>query len=449
MSDSSRVVQTSKLYVGKRNNAFNRVEQMLGENWFFYMVMGLAICIVLFTVIYRWSGFTSTEGIWSIAENVVNGKGYTACSADYFPFCSNTNQQTAMREPIPVYLMAASYFIWHTQSSGIVLQCILYLGTLLVIFAFLNEKDKRVARFGALLWTISIPVLELLKTDSGALACAFFLSIGVLFFQKGRERGGIRYWLMSAAFFGLASLSRSVILVIPPALAVGLFWERRLKLLRGLNSAGPSMMFLATFFIVMMPWVIRNELVLGKPVMGSTLTGYNVLRMNYMLSNRDFVPHYVGANEFGPVLTKLIQQSSLTGKENEVQMQDYYLKIGLQTILSNPGGYLQLSAFRFLSLWFNTTVEAAYGYPPYNLEGVIEVAFQFILLIAVVAGAIINRRPYWPLCLSLVLVCAAYIAIDAQIRYLVDIMPLVVILAASLLPCIIRIYQPIQSGRKT
>jgi hypothetical protein len=106
------------------------------------------------------------------------------------------------------------------------------------------------------------------------------------------------------------------------------------------------------------------------------------------------------------------------------------MKAGVQTILQHPFQYLSLSVYRFLPLWFNASVKAAYG-SKIDLMDYVVVIQQAILLAAVILGDTKNRKDNWPFGLCLVLGCGAYMAIDAQLRYLVDLMPAVVILAAS------------------
>ncbi len=56
---------------------------------------------------------------------------------------------------------------------------------------------------------------------------------------------------------------------------------------------------------------------------------------------------------------------------------------------------------------------------------------QFLFLLAVLFGISKHWRSMWPFILALALGCGAYMAIDAQMRYLVDLMPAVVILSAA------------------
>ncbi len=404
------------------------------------VLLALGVCIVAAYAIghQRPYAFSYTDDTWTTAQNLVNGNGYSDCIKSYFPFCGPTNQQTAMREPVPVILMAAAMSISASPLSGLAIQSLLYLGTLLVIYELVKPFDRRAALLAALLWLTSIPVIRSLGSDSGSLSAAFFLSVGMLFFQKGRANKKIRYWIFCGLFLGLASLSRSIVTGLAVGLMLGLLWERRTKRKHSWREwVGPTLLILCMFCAVVAPWVVRNDVVFGRPVIGSTLVGYNIFRMNQILQSANFVPRYVGPSESNLVVAKLIQQGGLTGNENEAQMQAFYMNAGLRIILSNPLKYLFLAAFRFLPLWFNVSVNAAYG-DSIGMVDVVIAAQQAVLLIAGLAGAFVNRKTHWPFILCLVLACGAYMAIDAQLRYMVDVMPLVVIMAASILPALIR-----------
>jgi hypothetical protein len=397
------------------------------------LLVGLiAFAIVLIFAYYIYHAvpvpFTRTDGTWTIATNLVNGRGYTACSEDYFPFCAHTNQVTAMREPIPVLLMVAAMLVYPSQISGMIMLSLLYLGTLLVIFAIFRNVDRRPAFLAAFLWATSIPVLSEIGNDTGDLAAAFFLAVAIFFFQRARDTQKRKYWVLAGLFMGFTALSRTIFIGIGLGLAIGLFCERLISALTDKKlQILPVGLFLVSMGLVVAPWIIRNDLVFGTPVIGSTLTGYNIFRMNYIVANSPFSPHYVGPQEAYPVLMNLIHQSSLLGLENEAQMQAFYMKAGLEIIFQHPLQYIELSLYRFLPLCFNTGVGAAYGK---NLRWVDYAAIlqQVLLLVGLAVGAIRSRKENWPWILALILGCGAYMAVDAQLRYLVDFMPIIIIL---------------------
>ena len=411
-----------------------RVKSISGYRSILWLVgiitaIGLS-AILIYTFRSTLPSFTPDMGAWDIATNLVNGRGYTGCARDYFPFCNSTNQTTAMREPIPVLLMAMTMLISHSKYAGMAMQGMFYLGTMLVIYAILKNDDRRAALLAAFLWAVSMPVVKEINNDSSELVAAFFFSLGLLFFLKGYKEQKARDWVISGVFMGMASLSRSVLLGV----SAGLFFA---LLLTGLKDVSrnwkerfaPALLFLIAISLILAPWVIRNAIVFGTPVIGSTLAGYNIFRMNFIIASDNFFPHYVGPADAYQAIMKLIQKSNLTGLENEVQMQNFYMKTAFQIIAQHPLRYISLSLYRFLILWFNTGVKTAYNHQ-LSLKDYITTFQQAVLLIAVMIGAGKSRKKYWPLILGLVLGCGAYMAVSAQLRYLVDLMPAVVILSA-------------------
>lgn len=339
-----------------------------------------------------------------------------------------------MREPVPVLLMAMAMLIHHSKYSGLILQSLFYLGTIPVIYAILKKDDTLAALLAAFLWVVSIPVMREIGNDSSELAAAFFLSLGLLFFLKGDKEQKVRYWIFSGIFMGMASLSRSVLLGVSVGLGLGLLLKELWNIsISSRKQFTPALFFLVTVSFVITPWIVRNYIVLGSPVFGSSLTGYNVFRMNHIIASDTFYLHYVGPTEASNALEQLVEKSNLIGTENEAQMQSFYMNAGLQIILQHPLRYIGLSLYRFLFLWFNISVDEAYS-PRLSLADYIVIIQQAILLIGIMIGVGGNQKKYWPLILILVLGCGAYMAISAQVRYLVDLMPVVLILSALAVP---------------
>lgn len=420
----------SRAALEKRRNENRYQRWLIG-----ILVLGVLFVISTLAVSSPQTLFLSDNGTWTIARNLVSGRGYTACDTAYFPTCGTAaSQATAMREPVPVLLMAAAMSIFPSAYSGIIVQGLLYLGTTLVIYATLRGKNRRVALLAALLWTISLPVLTEINNDSGELAASFFLSLGLFQLRKGWQASNRRDWMLAGLFMGLASLSRTVLLGVAVGLGAAFLiqglWTTSFNRWKRISHA---MMFLLTVGLVFAPWFIRNTLVFGQPVLGSTLTGYNVFRMNSILANDNYYPHYVGADEGFIAVQKLIADTPLIGLENEAQMQDLYMQAGLQIIRQHPLQYIGLSLYRFLVLWFNASVKDAYHMST-GLKDVLTVIQQAFLLLAILAVGLGKFKKNWPLLLILVLGSGAYMVIGAQLRYLVDFMPAVVILAAQVIP---------------
>lgn len=179
---------------------------------------------------------------------------------------------------------------------------------------------------------------------------------------------------------------------------------------------------------VIAPWLVRNALVFGRPVLGSTLVGYNVYRQNYMIGKGNYF-HYVGTIEGWHAIRQLVaRRTDLLGTENEAQMNQVYLQEGLQVIAQHPVAYLRLSLFRFLPLWFDWGVSREFGYSPGFFEYSMMV-IQAILLILALIGLPRNFSRTWPLWSGIIALSAAYMAVDSRMLYVVCSMPLVISLS--------------------
>ena len=124
-----------------------------------------------------------------------------------------------------------------------------------------------------------------------------------------------------------------------------------------------------------------------------------------------------------------ISSGSLTGLENEAQMDVVYREEGLKVIRAHPVQYVLLSAYRFLPLWFNWGYFSSYDLPMKAEDKGIMV-FQGFLLVLALAGLYGNVARAWPLWGSILVVSLTYMAVDSQLLYLMPVMPLVMSLSA-------------------
>ncbi|MBI5824112.1 MAG: glycosyltransferase family 39 protein [Chloroflexi bacterium] len=392
------------------------------------MAAAFLIAVVIFLEHEEATTFVTNNGTWNVASNLMSGNGYSACDSNYFPFCSPSNQVTAMREPIPVLLMAASRFFYPDEDAGLVAQSMLYLGTILAIYWVLKKEDIRTALIASFFWAVSIPVILEMGDDTGNLTAAFFFTIAMFYFLQSWKERKLTPLVLSGFFIGITALSRSVHFGI--AIGLGLFLLGLQLMAKNRKQVIQAFIFLGVVCLTIAPWMIRNKIVFDAPVFGTTLTGYNLYRMNYYLGNEPFQPHYVGAVEGLQAVQKLIEGSALTGAENEIQMNDFYMEAGKAIILQYPFRYIGLSLYRFLILWFNIGFNKSYGMEFLARDYVAFIQSVFFLFAGII-GATKKYKEYWPLVLSIILGCGAYMVIGAaQMRYLVDFMPGIVILSA-------------------
>ncbi|HLO32892.1 MAG TPA: glycosyltransferase family 39 protein [Anaerolineales bacterium] len=369
---------------------------------------------------------------WAIALNLIHGHGYSLCLTSYFPFCGPANQVTAAREPLPVLLFAGVAFLsGESLWAAAAVELIIYLAILIVIYFLTREwSNPRAALLAALLWAIYVPAIELIPQVSGDLLAALLVSVGMLFTLRARQKRRLRDWFIVGASFGLAAISRSGTLVIAAVVIGGVVLESWRHRFSPREIMAPALILSSLIILLMSPWLVRNKIVFGRPILGSSLIGYNLYRQNYMLGTGNYF-HYVGSKEGDAAIQALLaRRTDLSGMENEAQMDLVYRGEALRIIRAHPVQYGLLSAFRFLPLWFNWGYLEAYGRRVNRYDAAI-MLFQGILLILALVGSWRNIQRSWPLWASILVFSLTYMALISRLLYLMPVMPLVLSLSAA------------------
>jgi 4-amino-4-deoxy-L-arabinose transferase-like glycosyltransferase len=369
---------------------------------------------------------------WAIALNLVHGEGYSLCITRYFPFCGTDNQATAAREPLPVLLFAGiATLSGESLWAAVVAELLIYLSILVTVYFLTREwSNTRGGLLAAALWSIYIPAHELISQVSGDLLAALLVCMGILFTMRARQNRNPRDWFLAGTSLGLAVVTRSGTLVVAALVIGGVSVESLLARLRWKESFVPAFILSSLVLLLMAPWLIRNKIVLGRPVLGSSLIGYNLYRHNYMIGTNDYLRHVGGAE--GQVATEALlnRRTDLLGVENEAQMDLIYRDEAIKLIQDYPAHYLWLSAYRFLPLWLNWGYAEAYGKVPSRTDYAIMV-LQGVLLILALIGL---RRAFWrtwPLWGGILVISLVYMAVDSRLLYLTPVMPLVISLSAG------------------
>jgi 4-amino-4-deoxy-L-arabinose transferase and related glycosyltransferases of PMT family len=372
-----------------------------------------------------------TDSWWVIALNLIHGHGYSLCLTQYFPFCGPSNQITAMREPLPVFLFTMAAWVgkeslWVAE----LVEAIIYLAILLSLYFLTREwADARSAVITSFLWVIYLPALELIPQVSGDLFATLCTTLGILFTLRARKTRSTLHWILAGVVLGLAVLSRSATLVIALLLIGGQTIECWRQHWKPKDIIRPALLISGLVILMMAPWLIRNRLSLGRPILGSSLTGYNLYRHNYMIGKNPYF-RYVGPEEAAQAIKDLIsRRTDLRGDENEAEMDLIYRDEALQIIKAHPAQYVFLSAYRFFPLWFDWKVAEAYGRPVKRYDYLIMI-LQAILLTLAFVGLQKKAVLTWPMWGSIVAISLAYMAVDARLLYVMPVMPLVVSLSA-------------------
>ena len=368
---------------------------------------------------------------WTIALNLAHGKGYSLCLERYFPFCGPSNQATATREPIPVFLFTATALLSSESLwAAVAVEFLIYLSTLVFLYFLTREwSNPRAGLLAALLWGLYTPAHELISQVSGDLLAALLVCMGILYTMRARTSWHPRDWLVAGTCLGLAAITRSATLVMSAVVIGGVLFESWWKRLNLKDVITPVLMLSGLALLFIAPWLIRNQLVLGRPVLGSSLIGYNLYRHNYMIDTTDYFRHVGGKEGLAATEALIGRRADLSGLENEAEMDRVYREAAVELIRAHPLRYVLLSAYRFLPLWFNWGYPEAYGREPSSIDYAVMV-YQGLLLILALFGLHRTLWRTWPLWGNILAVSLMYMAVDSRLLYVIPVMPLVISLSA-------------------
>ena len=282
----------------------------------------------------------------------------------------------------------------------------------------------------AVLWALYLPAYYSVVNVTGDQLATVVLLCAGLSYERAWRTNSVMGLAFAGSLFGLASLCRSACVAF--GVAAGLTWLFAHGI-HGLVRRIPGGAALAGgTALALIPWAIRNHRVFDRVVVGSTLSGYNLLRHNSPVEGEQLY-HFVAAGEGQRYLNAFMaSHPELTGHENEAEMNALYSAAGRKLITAHPTRYVKLSLYRFLPLWFNWRVNDAYGKPMSLFDHVMTLQ-QVILLALLLLGLWrrFNGRP--AIAIGVLLYCLLYMAVVARLRFLVPAMPMVMIGGAAFL----------------
>jgi len=417
-------------------NWLNKTEEYLSNHTPLMLVILVSLTLLAGTYYLRLDvpDFHKGETVswWGIATNLTRGYGYSLCNQYYFPFCNAAHSATAMREPAPVLLFAGVALLFKESllAAGMT-ELFLLIGVMVFLFFLTREWAGPLAGLvSAIIWVVYPRSMPLISQVSGDLLAGLGITFGILFTIRARKSNRTQDWLLAGLGLGIAVMSRSAMLMVAVTVVVGLiveYWDLRRNILQWLR---PALLIFVVVAVIMTPWLIRTKLVFGRPLVGSSLVGYNIYRHNYMLGTNDYFRNVGNDEGWNAIQSLVARRTDLLGTENEAQMDLVYRAEGLKIIAANPVHYVLLSGYRFFMLWFDWRVSEAFGYK----MGIVEyamVVLQVILFIFAFTGLKNNLRQTWPLYMSLIMVSMAYMAVDSRLHYTIPIMPLVISLSAA------------------
>lgn len=213
---------------------------------------------------------------------------------------------------------------------------------------------------------------------------------------------------------------------------------------RGVQLAcqrGMSWRVIAGTLLVVAPWVIRNQLVFGAPLLTTTHGGYTLLLANNPVFYGEVVDQPWGTVWSGESLARwqseLNQQleRDLGRKASEIERDRRQSALAREFIAAEPSRFARAVWHRFRSLWSTVPHGEATGDAARWLIEVVGWYYSLILSAFVIGMVIVARRPdcrrWWVLYAVVIVVQAVHLVYWTNARMRAPLTPAIALFAAA------------------
>jgi hypothetical protein len=365
---------------------------------------------------------------------------------------------TSLRPPLYPAMVAGVYSLFGVENFQAVrlLQATLSLLNVWLLYRLgLEIASRRVALWLAGIFCFYPSLLgfnNLLLTETlfTLLLCAVCYTVALFY-----RRGALGYLVGAGVLLGLAALTRSVVWMAPPFVAVFLLltwkdsWRRR---------ALAPIAFLAAFCCTLAPWAVRNTILQETFVAVDTMGG-----RNFMMGNYQHTPLYrswdtismTGELSWDHQLATAYppQERNTQGKIDKLALRE-----GLKFVRDNPWLTFQRDLIKFFDFWGlerELIAGASQGYFGEIARAVVVALTVLIFgmyaavmalgIFGMVMTPLSDRRVHWFLVLVIAYVCGLHTLVFAHSRYHLPIMPLMIVFAACALVNLRRVWSARQS----
>ncbi len=339
--------------IGTIRRAGKRPDVQIG---LFLVVLTLVVRLVVILGL-RGQLTEDIDGYLGIARQIADGNGFVN---------PETGQPTAFRPPLYPILLAGWLPFGPAAFGVAVLHVILAAATVVLTFGTgrrLGLSNLRSAIAGGLIACdpllaryAALPMTETLAT---------FLAVSLLILSFGMKRN---QRILQGIAFGLAVLCRPTFWVFGGfaviVWTVDAWRTRQTGLLTALRNRIPWVTVL-TALVVVLPWVIRNAIVIEHPIVMTTHGGYTLLLGNNPVFAEEVVQQPSGTVWGGESLRRWQQSLEDAMRADGVAMEDeiardrYLKNRAVQFIRAEPVTFLHACWLRFRRFWGMSPPESA------------------------------------------------------------------------------------------
>ena len=357
-----------------------------------------------------------------IARNIVAGRGFSGASFYYPP---GSDVPTAFWDALYPYFLAAIYTIaGHSIAAVRVAQALL--GAVAVWLTYWIGDRLAGQRVGLTAAAISAVYPFFIYYSAQLLTETLFMTLilGVFALALRAEREPALGWqALLGGVVGLAALCRAEAFYVGLAIVLWTAWRAGGSNREGVGRAAAGLLCVA---LVMAPWVVRNQLTFGVPILTTTKLGYNLFKYYHPTMTADQTARTVPFPDL----------DGLTEPQREKVMRD--AAIGFMT--ADPGRTTWFMLNK-LGLLFKLTPSNEV-----NQRYALVSLLSYGALLPFMAGGLvlaIRRGGRWaPLVVYVLFSVATKAMVFAGIRLRMQIEPFLIVLAALALGALSRRFLP-------
>ena len=401
------------------------------------------------------------DGYLAIAHSLVAGNGFS-----FQREAADESRPTAYRPPLYPLVLAAVFRLGAGDWGVAALHVLLGTSTVLLTFLIGQRLGlRRAALLAAGLVAVdpltlqytSFPMTETLGTFLVTLLLAVLVGVGSRYERaqlsafSDRPCSMVRFsgntaWsgprlMLAGVVFGLCILCRPTIVVCGLLLAVWWLWKVLRR--RALVSSFAWQAVLSAA-VVVTPWVVRNMLVFGRPILTTTHGGYTLLLGNNPVFYREVVARPWGT-VWDDAAKDRTQAAWLTGVEADLRVdlgrrqadepsRDRWMyRRALKNMADERGLFLRSCWLRFGRFWNVVPLGPARGtIPPAALWAV--GLFYGVINVTLLVGVLLllrkDRSGWLPLLLLIVGFCLVHLFYWSNTRMRAPVIPVIALIAA-------------------
>lgn len=365
----------------------------------------------------------------TIGWNIATGRGFS-----YEP-----GTPTPARAPFYPFMLSIIYAAaGHSHTAVRLVQCFLAaltcLLTYLIAFRLFGSRIAAWAGWLTAVYPVLIAYAGMILSET---LFTFLLCATLWFLIEGHSQKGKQmiFWSAAGLTLGLATLTRATTILFPAAvLLMAIIGKDR-------RSLAPLALSFIAFAVTLVPWTVRNYRAFGVLMPVSTGGGVNICATGRMLSGAtwdDGIEYVTGRWHSFRALPPMEGE-----REKHIAFDQQLKSEGKALIQANPAAYIKLVMARIPRFWL-TSHSAVFGidrslseYQVNRAYGPIAIRllllfFHGALLAATAIGMYLARFSFrsWAILLITFLYFNMHILFDPCNRYLVPVMPYIMIFTA-------------------